>query len=101
MNKAYQQTKQAFLFSLTFYILSILLILFKVGFAPIMLSISMLLSLIWVVMVLLEIMKSPRIDNKERMLLALFIIFFNIIGGIAYFYLLRDRVTGIKIIKKK
>jgi len=85
------------MFSLVFYALSFLLLLFKVGMAPIMFSISMLLSLVWVVLVLMEIMKSGRISNSERLLLALFII----IAGIVYFYLLRERVTGIKIIKKK
>ncbi|QBR13793.1 hypothetical protein E3D81_17035 [Sphingobacterium sp. CZ-2] len=101
MNKMFHQTKQAFMFSLVFYALSFLLLLFKVGMAPIMFSISMLLSLVWVVLVLMEIMKSGRISNSERLLLALFIIVFNIVAGIVYFYLLRERVTGIKIIKKK
>ena len=76
-----QQTKQAFLFSLAFYIVAILSFLFKMGFAPILLSIALLLSLLWVVLVLLEIMRSTRISNGERMMLSLFIIVLNIIGG--------------------
>ncbi|GGE11400.1 hypothetical protein CHU00_11260 [Sphingobacterium cellulitidis] len=101
MNKLFHQTKQAFLFSLTFYILSICLFLLKIGFAPILLSISALLSLIWVVLVLLEVMKSVRISNGERLMIVLFIILGNILAGIVYFYFLREKVTGYKEIKKK
>lgn len=101
MNKLFHQTRQAFLFSLAFYILSILLFILKVGYAPILLSISMVLSLIWVVLVLLEIMRSTRISNGERLILALFVILGNIMAGIVYFYFIRERVTGFKVIKKK
>ncbi len=101
MNKVIQQTKQAFLFSLAFYILAILFLLFKVGFAPILLSIAMLVSLIWVVLVLREIMLSTSISNTERMMMALFIILLNIVGGIVYFSFLRKSVIGSPIIKKK
>ncbi|WP_312138108.1 hypothetical protein [Sphingobacterium sp.] len=101
MNKVIQQTKQAFLFSLAFYILAILLLLFKVGFAPILLSIAMLVSLIWVVLVLREIMLSTSISNTERMMMALFVILLNIVGGIVYFSFLRKSVIGSPVIKKK
>ncbi|WP_156307554.1 hypothetical protein [Sphingobacterium endophyticum] len=101
MNKLFHQTKQAFLFSLVFYILSILLFILRVWFAPILLSISGLLSLVWVIMVLLEIIKSPRISDLERLLMVLFVIMGNILAGIVYFYFLRERVTGYKVIKKK
>ncbi len=101
MNKLFHQTKQAFLFSLAFYIFSILLFLFKVGFAPILLSISTLLSLIWVILVLLEVIRSPRISDGERILLVLFIILGNVVAGIVYFYFIRERVTGYKVIRKK
>ncbi|MGJ1206294.1 hypothetical protein [Sphingobacterium lactis] len=101
MNKLFLQTKQAFLFSLAFYIFSLLFLLLKIGFAPILLSIAMLVSLIWVVLVLLEIIKSTRISDGERLLLVLFVIVGNIIAGIVYFYFVRERVTGYKVIKKK
>ena len=95
MNKVIQQTKQAFLFSLAFYIIALVTMLLKVGFAPILLSIAMLLSLIWVVLVLRDILLSPRINSTERLLLALFIIVLNIFGGIIYFYFLRKNVLGV------
>ncbi|VTP86152.1 Uncharacterised protein [Sphingobacterium daejeonense] len=101
MNKLFHQTKQAFLFSLAFYVLSLILFVLKVGFAPILLSISTLLSLIWVILVLLEIMRSTRISNGERLILVLFIIMGNILAGIVYFYFIRERVTGFKVIKKR
>lgn len=93
MKNLYHQTKQAFLFSLAFYIVSTVMILFKVGFAPILFSVALLVSLIWVFLVLREIIFSGKISNGERMVLALFIIFTNIIGGIAYFYFIRNRVV--------
>lgn len=94
MKNLEHQTKQAFLFSLAFYCISIVSKLFYFGIFPILFSISLLLSLIWVVLVLREIIFSSRISNGERMLMALFIIFFNIIGGIFYFFLFRKKVTG-------
>lgn len=93
MKDLYQQTKQAFLFSLTFYSLAVLLMLCKVSFAPILFSVALLVSLIWVFLVLREIMFSTLISNVERILLSLFIIMTNIFGGIIYFYGLRKRVT--------
>jgi len=96
MNKIFHQTKQAFLFSLAFYILSILLFIFQTWFAPVLLSISVLLSLVWTIMVLLEIMQSQRINNSQRLLFAVFIILLNILAGIVYFYFLRDKVIGEK-----
>ncbi|MBE8721421.1 hypothetical protein C4F40_11885 [Sphingobacterium sp. Ka21] len=96
----FHQTKQAFLFSLVFYIIGILLLILKVSFAPFIVSISLLISLIWVFLVLREIMLSPYIDASERFMLILFIIFLNIIGGIAYFYFLRERIIRQKGVKK-
>ncbi|MFZ4261420.1 hypothetical protein ACFRAE_05215 [Sphingobacterium sp. HJSM2_6] len=101
MNKVFHQTKQAFLFSLIFYVGSILLLLFKVSFAPMLLSISLVISMIWVVMVLLEVMRSNRILSYERLMLCVFIITCNILAGIVYFYFLRERVIGYREIKNK
>lgn len=101
MHRFFHQTQQAFYFSLGFYLISGLFFLLKVGFAPVLLSVSLLLSLVWVVLVLLEIMRSPRISGSERLVLALFVIVANIIAGLVYFYFLRHRVTGFKKIKTK
>lgn len=101
MHRFFQQTQQAFYFSLGFYLLSGLFFLLKVGYAPVLLSISLLLSLVWVILVLMEIMRSVRITNLERLVLLLFVIVANIIAGFVYFYFLRERVTGFKKIKKK
>jgi len=90
------QTKQAFLFSLAFYCVALLSKILGLGIFPILVSISLLLSLIWVVLVLREIMISARISNIERLWMLLMIIFFNVLGGLFYFYLLRD-----KVIRKK
>lgn len=94
MKKLNHQTKQAFFFSLAFYLIAIVLMLFKVSFAPVLFSVSLLISLIWVFLVLREIMFSPSIGNGERLILSLFIIITNIIGGIVYFFLVRKRVIG-------
>ncbi|TJZ62279.1 hypothetical protein FAZ15_07175 [Sphingobacterium olei] len=96
----FHQTKEAFLFSLVFYIIGILLLTLKVSFAPFIFSVSLLISLIWVFMVLREIMLSPYIDPSERIMLTLFIVFLNIIGGIVYFYFIRERVIQQKGTKK-
>ncbi|MBD1429128.1 MULTISPECIES: hypothetical protein [Sphingobacterium] len=94
MKNWYAQTKQAFFFSLMFYIGSTILLVLKVSIAPILFSFSLAVSMIWVLLVLREIMLSPRISNQERLLLILFIILLNIFAGIVYFYLLRKRVIG-------
>lgn len=96
MKSLYHQTKQAFLFSLAFYLVSVVLMIFKVSYGPILFSVALFISLIWVFLVLREIMLSSKIGNAERLILLLFIIFTNIIGGTAYFFLLRDRVTRTK-----
>ncbi|HIY74665.1 MAG TPA: hypothetical protein H9825_00250 [Candidatus Sphingobacterium stercorigallinarum] len=101
MHRFYHQTQQAFYFSLAFYALSILLLWLKIGFAPILLSIALLVSLVWVILVLMEIMQSVRISNSERLLLLIFVIVTNIVAGLIYFYFLRERVTGIKKIGTK
>ncbi|MEJ5088438.1 hypothetical protein GEO21_00175 [Sphingobacterium faecium] len=88
------QTKQAFLFSLAFYGISLGSKFFHFEIFPILFSISLLLSLIWVVLALREIIFSGRISNTERMLMALFIIFFNIIAGVFYFFKFRKKVIG-------
>lgn len=96
MKSLYHQTKQAFFFSLAFYLVAVVLMLFKVGFAPIVFSVALLISLIWIFMVFREVMLSKAIENTERLILLLFIIFTNIIGGAVYFFLLRERVIGKK-----
>jgi hypothetical protein len=100
MKNLFHQTKQAFYFSLAFYILSTGLYLLSVPFAPIFVSISLLISLIWVFLVLREIMSSTKVDPVERILLVLFIIFFNIFAGLVYFFMLRERITGKQNIQK-
>lgn len=94
MRNFYHETKQAFYLSLVFYIVSILLFLFQISIGPILISVSLLVSMIWVVLVLREIILSSRINNSERLLLLLFVIFFNILAGMVYFFLVRDRVIG-------
>ncbi|UIR55711.1 hypothetical protein LZQ00_15755 [Sphingobacterium sp. SRCM116780] len=96
MKNLEHQTKQAFLFSLAFYCIALATKLFHLEIFPILFSISLLLSLIWVVLSLREIIFSGRISNTERMLMAVFIIFFNIIAGIVYFFFLREKVIGKK-----
>lgn len=94
MRNFYHETKQAFYLSLVFYIVSILLFVFQLSIGPILISVSLLVSMIWVVLVLREIILSSRINNSERLLLLLFVIFFNILAGMVYFFLVRDRVIG-------
>ena len=98
MKNMEHQTKQAFLFSLAFYIVALFSRLFNLGIFPILGSLSILLSLIWVVMALLEVMRSGTISNVERLWMALAIVLFNVVGGILYFFVWRPRVLG--IIKK-
>lgn len=100
MKNLVHQTKQAFFFSLVFYVLGALLFLLKIPFAPVFVSVSLLVSLIWVFLVLREIMLSHSIDHTERILLALFIIFFNILAGLLYFAMLRGRIIGKQNTKK-
>lgn len=94
MRNWYSQTRQAFYFSLMFYIGATILFILKVSIAPILFSFSLLVSMIWVVLVLREVMLSTRITNFERLALALFVILLNIFAGIIYFFLLRKRVIG-------
>ncbi|TDS14918.1 hypothetical protein [Sphingobacterium paludis] len=93
MRNLIQQTRQAFYFSLGFYILAIALKLFQFTFADVLISIALLLSLVWTVLVLREVMLSQNLTNVERLLLIIFIIFGNIIAGIAYFFFIRERVV--------
>lgn len=96
MKNLEHQTKQAFLFSLAFYVIALVARILHFDIFPIIFSISMLISMIWVVLSLREIIFSGRISNGERALMALFIIFFNIIAGVFYFFVLRERVIGKK-----
>lgn len=96
----YHQTKQAFLFSLAFYTIALILLLLKVSFAPVLFSVALLISLIWLILVLLEVVFSTKISLLEKVILALFIITTNILGGIVYFTLLRERVVYRKNVKK-
>lgn len=93
------QTKQAFYFSVGFYLLALLLWWMEFSLAFLLISIALLLSLIWVFLVLREIMLSTRLNNIERLLLIIFIIFGNILAGIAYFFFMREKVIQ-KPIKK-
>ena len=94
------QTKQAFLFSLVFYFGTLVLFLLKVSIAPILFSMGLLVSMIWVILVLREVMTSTRISNIERICIALFVIIGNIIAGLVYFALIRSRVIGQQHTKK-
>ncbi|WDF68738.1 hypothetical protein PQ465_20890 [Sphingobacterium oryzagri] len=94
MRNLSQQTKQAFFFSLGFYILALMLKLFDFYWANVFISIGLLLSLVWTVLVLRELMLSTKVSNGERLLLIIFIIFGNIVAGLIYFFLIRDRVLA-------
>ncbi|MHC8948681.1 hypothetical protein [Sphingobacterium hungaricum] len=94
MKNLQNQTKQAFLFSLGFYALALLLIALRVSFAPIMFSIALLVSMIWVILVIREVLLSPRLQQTEKMLIVFFVILLNIFAGIAYFYLIRKSVVS-------
>lgn len=100
MRNLVQQTQQAFYFSLGFYGLALLWTLLKMPFAAVLLSIALLVSLIWVVLVLRELMLSPKLQDGKRLLFVVFIIFGNILAGIVYFFFLRDQVIDKKQIKK-
>ncbi|WP_294185609.1 hypothetical protein [uncultured Sphingobacterium sp.] len=96
MKNLEHQTKQAFLFSLAFYIVAMLARIFNLGVFPMLGSLSILLSLIWVILVLREIMLSRTISNTERMVMALTIVLLNIVGGAFYFFGgWRERVLGV------
>ncbi len=99
MKNLFHQTKQAFYFSLVFYVLGALATILNFSFETVVISISLLLSLIWVVLVLREIMLSKKISDIERILLVLFIIFGNILAGIIYFIFIREHVIGKKLMK--
>lgn len=60
---------------------------------------ALLLSLVWILLVLREIMLSVKLTNTERIFLIIFIIFGNIIAGMAYFFFMREKVIG-KPVKK-
>lgn len=93
MRNLAHQTKQAFYFSLGFYLLAIVMKLLRFSFADILVSIALLLSLLWTVLVLRELMLSRKLSNTERLLLIIFIIFGNIIAGIVYFFFIREKVV--------
>ncbi|MFD2969376.1 hypothetical protein [Sphingobacterium bambusae] len=93
MRNLAHQTKQAFYFSLGFYFLAIVMKLLHFSFADILVSIALLLSLLWTVLVLRELMLSRKLSNTERLLLIIFIIFGNIIAGIVYFFFIREKVV--------
>jgi len=100
MKNLYHQTTQAFYFSLSFYVMSIIMMLMKVSIAPILFSMALLVSMIWVFLVIREVLLSVKVSNLERMLLIIFVILLNIIAGIIYFFLLRDKVVAPQKIKK-
>ncbi len=94
MQKIHHQTKQAYLFSLVFYSLSFVLILLQSPIAPVLFSVSLLLSMIWVILAIREILRSPYISHTEQLGLTLMLIVLNIIGGLIYFTLIRPKVLG-------
>lgn len=94
MKNLIHQTKQAFYFSLGFYVLALLLWWLQFSFAYVLISIALLLSLTWIILVLREIMLSTKLTTIERLLLIIFIIFGNIIAGVAYFFFIREKVIG-------
>ncbi|SMG47382.1 hypothetical protein [Sphingobacterium psychroaquaticum] len=96
MKDLVHQTRQAFYFSLGFYILAIVLKVLYFSLADVLISIALLLSLLWVVLVLREIMMSTQLSTTERMLLCIFIVFGNVLAGVAYFFFIRERVLGKK-----
>ncbi|SKB71604.1 hypothetical protein SAMN05660841_02006 [Sphingobacterium nematocida] len=100
MKNLFHQTKQAFYFSLAFYLLTIAMMVLKVPFSLVLFSVSLLISMIWVMLVLREVMLSTRVNNVERVVLILFVILTNILGGIVYFVFVRERVIGKENIKK-
>lgn len=99
MKNLVHQTKQAFYFSLGFYILALMLWWLQFSLAHVLISVALLLSLIWVFLVLREIMLSTKLTNIERLLLIIFIIFGNIVAGMAYFFFIREKVVGSPIKK--
>ncbi|MEJ5054280.1 hypothetical protein [Sphingobacterium sp. MYb382] len=100
MKNLVRETQQAFYFSLGFYGLALLWTLLKLPFAAVLLSIALLVSLIWVVLVLRELMLSTKLNDGKRMLFLIFIIFGNVFAGVVYFFFLREQVIGQKLIKK-
>ena len=100
MKNLYRQTKQAFFFSLVFYVVALVSMLLKIGVGPVLFSVALLLSLIWVFLVLREIMLSTTLGNGERLFLVIFIFLTNIIGGAVYFFFLRDRVSPTRNMNK-
>ncbi|MFD2596939.1 hypothetical protein [Sphingobacterium griseoflavum] len=94
MRNLAHQTKQAFYFSIGFYFLAVLMKLMHFSFADILISVALLLSLVWTVLVLREVMLSTKLSNTARLLLIIFIIFGNIIAGIVYFFFIRERVIN-------
>ncbi len=100
MRNLVQQTRQAFYFSLGFYMLAVVCKLMYFWFADVLVSIALFLSLIWILLVLRELMQSTRISNLQRMFWLLFIIFGNVLAGAVYFFYMREKVIG-KIENKK
>lgn len=94
MKNLFHQTKQAFFFSLFFYASSILFFVLKMSLAPMIFSVALLISMIFVFLVLREVMMSTLISNNQRILYILLVIGLNIFGGIIYFSALRDKVIG-------
>ncbi len=94
MRNLAHQTKQAFYFSVGFYILALAMKILHFSFADILISIALLLSLVWTVLVLRELMLSAKLSPTERLLLIIFIIFGNIIAGIVYFFFIREKVVA-------
>jgi len=94
MKDLFYQTKQAFYFDLGFFVMAIVLFALDIPFAPIIFSLALLLSLLWIGLVMREIIFSTIISSTEKLLITLLLVIGNIAGGIVYFWMLRKKVTG-------
>lgn len=95
-----KETIQAFYFNIAFYLLSFIFIFINPALAFVGISISLMISLIWLLLVLREILLSAHIDGKQKAMYALLVIVLNVLGGAVYFYKFRDRVVGSQTTKK-
>ncbi len=99
MKSLEHQTKQAFLFNFAFYAIAIILLWIHPLFSRVVISLSFMISMLWMVLVLREIVFSTRIEASQKIFYSLLIIIGNIVGGIIYFWRLRQNVLGSNSIK--
>ncbi|MBP3944164.1 hypothetical protein J5U18_11475 [Sphingobacteriaceae bacterium WQ 2009] len=100
MKNLEHQTKQAFLFSLAFYIFALLLLLVNPLFSKIVFSLALMISMLWVALVLKEIIFTTAISSLQKLGYILLIIVGNIFGGMVYFWVLRKYIIGSSSSKK-